>query len=467
MRTYFSVVLVGSLVLVGCGNDDKHGGLPDGPLAAIDAPIDVPGELPPPVTLTVLKNGKPQTGVHTYFLNADSSVVATLDTDASGTVTAVMAAGGSVTAIDPFPPVVVGDNDLRTFMAVKPGDQLLLTQNDAMTPIGFTLIAPVFGQRTDTSYSVLTSCGSGSISPGGGGSGSGSPTPGGPVSLTNCNGHADILIIATEPQSEGPPNVGALFHGNVTLTQDQIVDLSDDSYQPVNTVSFSYTNLPQATDSVSVFHSLATANGALPAFRPDSNGVAVVDGAASVDIPEPTIADATGVVDTEVVLRGTHHVIDKTSVATTYSLDGTGLLLRDLVDAPVYIQATRQLSWTEDTAGATPDLTVTCINVSTTAERRWSWAIAAPYTPTGELIFPTLPTDVADWTPAPNDFVTAQGLMNAKVPGGYDAVRAHVLDAVVAADLASAAGRTVTVDTQFGRCGQPLARGSRLAAPRR
>lgn len=72
MRHYYSAMLV----VVGCGGD---GGA---------------------VTLTVTRNGGPVAGVHTYFLNADNSYVATLDTDTTGTASANMAAGGSVTAID-------------------------------------------------------------------------------------------------------------------------------------------------------------------------------------------------------------------------------------------------------------------------------------------------------------------------------------------------------------------------------
>lgn len=477
MRHALSVVLVGPLVLVACGGDDGgHGRLPDGPPgptdAAVDAPVDVPDQPPPPIALTVTRNGAPVAGVHTYFLNADSSVAATLDTDASGTVTAVMAAGGSVTAIDPFPNVVaasrgtaaaviVGNNDLRTFMGVKPGDHLVLTQNDAPgTTITFTLNAPAFGQRTDTTYEVFTSCGSGSLSAGGGGSGSGGPAPGGPMTLTNCNGAADILIMASEPQSEGPPVLGALYHPGVQLTQDAIVDLTGDTYQPVTDVSFSYTNLPSSAGSLSVSHTLATTRGA---FDPFQGNTGVSSGAASVDIAEPTIAGVTSLVDTEVFLRGHHHVIDKAAVTATYSLDATGLLLRDLFNEPFYNPATKRLSWIEDTAGAAPDLTVTCINVSSGA-RQWSWAIAAPYTPTDELIFPTLPTDVANWAPSPSDFVNVQGLMNAKVPGGYDAVRAHVHDAVVAADYASALGRAVTVETQFSQGEHPRPRGHKVPA---
>lgn len=468
MRHYLSVVLVGSVVLGGCGSDDKHGGLPDGPTAPTDAPsVDVPGQPGSPVALTVMRNGMPQAGVHTYFLNADSSVVATLDTDASGTVSAVMAAGGSVTAINPFPPippapqaVALADNDLRTFMGVKPGDHLVLTQNDDHN-IDFTLNAPASGMASDpaTTYDVLTSCGTGSIFSGGGGGGSGSPDPGGPMTLSNCNGTADILIIARGSNADGQPTVSALYHPDAPLTENGTVNLTDDTYQSLGNVSLSYTNLP--VNFLQVSHTLVTAHGA---FQPFQGSADVTDGEASVDLSEPTIAGATGIVDTQVVVRGRHHVVDRAAVAATYMLDATGLLLRDLFDEPFYNPATKRVSWHEDSTGAVPDLTTTCIDVFG-AQRNWQWAIAAPYAPGGELIFPTLPTDIADWAPLPTDGFRVQGLMNAKVPGGYDAVRAHVHDVVNAADYASAMGHAVTVETQasIGELGTPRSRKLRAA----
>jgi hypothetical protein len=39
-----------------------------------------------------------------------------------------------------------------------------------------------------------------------------------------------------------------------------------------------------------------------------------------------------------------------------------------------------------------------------------------------------LSTDTFDWNPASEDVVDAEQVMNAEVPGGYDAVRSHILD---------------------------------------
>src|SRR5262245_25587661 len=113
-----------ALVLVaGCG-DGKHN-----PDAAADMTV-MPDAATGPVTLTITKEGLPVAGVHVYFQNSNSTLVADATTDAAGHASADMAAGGFVTAINPFDTVQAptSDDDLRTFAGVKPGDQLVLDQ---------------------------------------------------------------------------------------------------------------------------------------------------------------------------------------------------------------------------------------------------------------------------------------------------------------------------------------------------
>lgn len=83
-----------------------------------------------------------------------------------------MAAGGSVTAIDPFPSVrsagaVAADNNqLYTTMGVKPGDQLVMSRGSSDTAL-VTVRAPIQAGASD--YDVITTCGSGSLQIGGSG----------------------------------------------------------------------------------------------------------------------------------------------------------------------------------------------------------------------------------------------------------------------------------------------------------
>jgi hypothetical protein len=411
----------------GCGgcNDSNHvGHLPD----ARPSPDASPDAADMPVTLTIVKDGSPAIGVTVYFLNADDSVVSAAITDAMGSARAVMAAGGSVTAINPFttpppPAATAGDPDeLRTFVGVKPGDRLVLSQT---TPVAapVMLIAPAApSQNPSTTYSVYTTCGSGGIS-----SGSGAP-PSGTVALEDCNGTADLAVVASTPP---PPAARAaqvnaivevLYQAGVTLpSSGNTLDLTADTYGEVTDVPFMYTNPPDRT--MSALHWLIQDRGNLGPFPVDASG-----GTGTSHLPSGATATYS-IVQTSLAPSGSavgeQDVVDWGLAMPSYTLDLGGVLLPDLLSPPAFDAATGRVTWTEDAQGAAPDLTTTAIFV--TRDRQWHWEIVAPYQ-RGEIRFPHVPADVFDWNPAAGDGVTAEQVMNAQAPGGYDAIRAHLLD---------------------------------------
>ncbi|HET9624870.1 MAG TPA: hypothetical protein VFP84_26060 [Kofleriaceae bacterium] len=414
-------------VAASCGDDGtSNGGLADAPPGG--GKLDAGDGTPPPVTLTVTRNGAPVEGVHTYFLNPDHTVAATVDTDATGTATAALPLGGTVTAIDPFPhlvatvlrtlaaaPVIIGDNELRTFAGVKPGDHLVLGRNDKT--VSFTLRLPQSEPLADQ-YQVATPCGGGFAFPGGGGGGS-DATPGGSFQLTGCPAKLDIAVVAIA----NGRTVGALVHPAAEINSDGVVDLTGDAYAAATTRQFAYPNAPDI--AITTAHTLVSASGAFGPFGPA--------GGMQVSIDEPAIAGATGITDAQIRLNGTHHVIDAGPLAATTSTDLTGQLLPDFNGQPGYNPTNHLVTWIEDTQnlavlhGQTADLTITALDVSR-ENRVWHWTVAAPYAP-GKVEFPTLPTDLADWSPNfETDGITVSELINVKLPGGYDQARAHIFD---------------------------------------
>ena len=454
-----------SLVSVACGDGGGVGTLPDAPRAP-DAAVPNDAPIVQPVTLTITNNATPVAGIHTYFLNADSTVVKTVDTDATGTASATMVAGGSVTAINPFvaPPGAIATDELRTFAGVKPGDHLVLTQTtDSPPSISFQLTVPAMSGTT--SYSVFTSCGNGAISV------NNSQLAGiagvtGPVTLSGCNGVADILIVATGVVGVEPFAV-ALYRANVAVADAVAVDFRNDQppdvYNALTAVTFGYTNVPAATTQIGVVHMLSTSRG--PIFSTSSLAPAIIDGTtASVTLNEPSVSGTIGMIGTLVFTDSFHVVFQRRPVTATSTFDLAGLLA-DIVGQPFYKTASKHLSWNEGAIGVAADLTLAEIDVSqqTTPPRAWNWHIAAPYTPGGELTFPTLPTDVVDWAARAEDQVNVASLINLKVPGGYDAARAHVHDADLASLGQLAVGPNDTVQLVQGgsvpfaaRAGSPV-----------
>jgi hypothetical protein len=411
------------VVAAACGGNDGGGGA--GHL--IDASVlgdGSPGsELPPPpVTLTILHNGLPVVGVHTYFLNADSSVVATVDTDTTGTASATMADGGSVTAIDPFAPAQPDPSreiQLRTYAAVKAGDHLRISQDDP-TPISVTIKAPMLS--AGHAYNVLTTCGTESL---------GSVQSTGTITLRGCNGIADILVVATD-RAAGATDNFAIYRADVAVADGTTVDLTAETFEPLRGVTFHYSHLPSDATGVTAFHVFATAHGTMGfstgAFQGGTRTIA--NGEATVTFQVPNIAGPSALLDYLVTTHGIHEVVERRELAASYELDMASAVLPGWTTLPHYDAASRHLTWTESPGNAVPDLLIGGLSVTPAPQarptQRWSWQLVAPYT-AGELQFPTLPTDVFDWQPGAGDTVGASAFPF-KVPGGYDALRGRLFD---------------------------------------
>lgn len=410
--TVSSLAVVLGLGLGGCGgcNDSNNvGQLPD---AA--SPDGMP---PDAVSIVVNNQGVPVGGVPVYFLNADGSVASATVTDGTGTASAEVTAGGSVTALRPFttqaPTAAPGGDELRTFLGVKPGDHLVLSRA-ATDSVNVTFDAAVpDGGDAGTTFQLVTTCGGGAtpISPDGTTS----------VELDNCHGAADIAVVASGGGLDPPQS---LYHASATLPLGELVPVSlrDDAYVDASPVTFSYMNAPDAP--ITVLHSPGLPHGYLGPY------VATVDaGTTDATISEAAVPAAMEVVDSSLTLDGNQHeVVDWGPYSTTYTADlsPSNVLLREGIDGPTFDIPTAKLTWTEATAGATPDTTVAAIQV-TRGEATWRWEIAGPYSSAG-IVFPHLPADAATWIPTTGDTVTADPLTNVKVSGGYNAVRGHIFD---------------------------------------
>jgi hypothetical protein len=85
--------------------------------------------------------------------------------------------------------------------------------------------------------------------------------------------------------------------------------------------------------------------------------------------------------------------------------------------------ATHVISWTSTGGTLVTDLTGAALS-ATRANQQWSWQI---FGPAGTSItLPTLPTDIADFNIVATDTTRILTSLAAKVPGGWDALRATV-----------------------------------------
>ena len=403
----------------GCGDEGKVNKLPDAPL-----PPDAPAS--GTVSIEILEGITPRVGVRVLFQNADSSVVADTTTGTDGKASATMEAGGYVTAIDPFVglPQGVQTTELRTIAGVKPGDQLRLYERaEEGAPLSVDVTVPLDGNAA--SYTVSTNCLLDYPVVGG------EPTQ---VQLAGCGATAAFLVETYD--SQGAPQ-SSFFKQSVPLAAGGAIDLSGETYAAVPDATFSYTNVAANVTSLSVYGIRETPLGSIHEF---TAGADVSAGAATVIRKVPAIPNATAATLTAFSgpMYTQHMVAEWGPASATYALDATGLFLREFTAPATLDAAAHAVTWMQAADGAQPDFVV----VNTYLDRdsggtlqSWEWQIAAPAA--SSVVLPVLP-DSSPLNPQPGDtgffYVTA-----AKVPGGYDGIRASVLAIENFQDIATGA----------------------------
>lgn len=276
-----------ALCLAACGDDGvrhtpdaaPHDGAPDSP---IDAALQ-------PVTLTAMLGGAPQAGVYVYFLNADSSVVLATRTDATGVASATMAAGGSVTAIDPYG--TSGSNrELYSFLSVKPGDHLVLDGAAGVAPqITVTVTAPIDNTPGVLSYEVQSPCGRINLqSPGSG------AAPTAQLTLNACGPKTDFVILTRDDAYQ---IVNYIYAHDVAVTDQGTVDLSTATYAAGATRTYQATNIPAGFTATSFLDALI----GKPNVYVDQSNVFPADGS-----PAPITTVGFGTHMSQISVQGAH-----------------------------------------------------------------------------------------------------------------------------------------------------------------
>lgn len=412
MRTLQLDLVLIALALGACGDNV--------PRAASDAAVPPnPDAALQPVAIAVAQGGVPVAGVRVYFQNADSSLVSSTSTDVNGEASAVMAAGGFVTAIDPFTwainAVLNPTDELYTYAGVKPGDRLQLSAPGGA--IAITVILPPDTGHSETldHYRVSTSCGQASIPVAASLTGS--------VELFGCSS-ADILVVSEDRFYEP---LGYFYAPGMAVADQATIDFTTPtprSYSGPATRTYVYDNTTPGNYvsindlSVSSRGPLYLAN--LVADETSSTLTASLALPIPVDTSEVVLTGlvpgAFGTVflldwgayskpfEIDLGTRTMASFTDKPTINTSgMTMPDSGNMLADMVLAKVY-----------GTRPATPPL-----------ERSWLWSVAAPYASTVTL--PVVPTDVYDFNIEPGDATTVRSWMAMRVAGGYDSVRAPSL----------------------------------------
>lgn len=359
---------------------------------------------PPPtsmVMMTVADGATPQANVRVLFQAADGSVV-TVMTDATGTASADMPAGGNVTVIRTYPaavpPAVQRYPEVMTYVGVKPGDQLHLGHevDDLSDASAINVKVPSTAQGQ---VKVVTPCGTGE-----------GTAPNVAISVTGCASQLAFYV------SDGGQSsfMARAPYGNS-------VDLSTQSLVGSLATSLSATNL---TDVTSVQAEARLVDGAYTLF---SSGTKRVDGGAqTVNMPNIQNADELVIGTIATTAGGTQMIASRRPYAVTPTIiDASANRIASIDENPSVTPT--EITWVEGGTGDA-DLVIATIDVTRggsplPSDAQYTRTIIAPH---AGMSLAITPSGDATFDPSADDQLAARvGLV--KATGGYDAVRERAL----------------------------------------
>ncbi len=367
------------------------------------------------VSVQYLADASDLSGLSVYFQNADSTVALATRTDGDGQAIGLLAPGGFVT-------VVVGNGNIWTYADVQAGDQLVIDQRTLLTTEArTTIVLSVPTTPGADRYTLTTSCGSDNIT--------GAQEEPMPVALANCEGVADLLIMArsSEPQPFGS-NYRYLYRKDVALDP-QTTLVIEGEYAPAETSTVTVTNAPASVPRYTVAQSLVRGGREVSPRKAGNleiaSGTGLVSFSRSYAPPEGTTM--TRLAPRDATTLGMSNIVQWGPSSTRTIIDAGAVPLRPYLERPHYMPEANRLEWTESVDGAVANAVVAVLEFPRTdaAGQRWRWTVLSPRSETAIVTLPVLPRP---------ELVAPAGaeikeLSSIAIEGGYDRIRPYLLGA--------------------------------------
>lgn len=399
-------VLLFVVSLAACG-DRMHGHSSDaaGDGAADSARIDsalADAQLEP-VTVTVTYGAQPVVGVRVYFMKADGSLVLETTTDSNGAASGVVAAGGSVSVIDPFPTGGAGYHDARTFMAVTPGDHIDVWSPHPAGPTSMSIVASTDPGLLDTQASSPCMWNYGPLT-----ADSGSATVHGSLALDAACAATDVLVVATNQTDSA-----FVFAAGIAVRDGTTLDLSSATYTPSVHHAVAYSNLPRP-QRIAVRDFVLEGD----AFVHDFDAT-IASGSSSTTTAAPLFPGASEMIATYLAptMYSTQYFFDAGPFSSDVNIDVAAHSLDDFTAPPAYDKTTHTASVSVGTSTGHPPLfALVDIGVQRQSSgEQWNWSVVAPYSAT------LTPPELPDLPISENDVVSVSWVTGT-APGDYDSV---------------------------------------------
>jgi hypothetical protein len=429
MLTRLSLIV---LALAGCGSNNTSHIIDSPSQGGSDSGGDDAGGAA--VTLTITTNHVGYPGVTVYFQGADSTLLGTALTDATGTATGSVGTGGFVTAINPVPGSVVSASPDRlvTWNAVLPGDHIEF-DNDNNTVMTVTFTVPV--PSGVASLVVATTCGKGTIAvpvtsvpP---------PTLTQAIPLTNCIGTQDVLVVGLDGNAQA---VSSFFAPAQTFTDGATISYAAQTYTAAVQRTYTWNNdadnaTLEMTDILAsslgtVFSSAQLAAAGIPP---------------TITRRAPAFGTLLDIVEATATVGTTAHGMAEWGQGVTYVGDWGAHRLADFTSAPTYDPTIKMISWSSADGAIQPsayELEITANRPSD--EHAWVWELISATTP---VQVPTLPTTIYDWNIAATDTYQVPVGATIAVPGDAQAFRAGFLGIHDFASIVTGASGVISIAT--------------------
>ncbi|MGN6106147.1 MAG: hypothetical protein ACTHU0_13650, partial [Kofleriaceae bacterium] len=242
------------------------------------------------------------------------------------------------------------------------------------------------------------------------------------------------------------------FAPGVAVAEGATIDLTSGTYKALPEAALSFAGIPSGFATVYGYTALLTSGAGQQTLFGRNFGIDVVNGTATTTVQRPDIQGARMFVQTDLFngSYGSHGTLEWGPVGD-YATSLDGALLPEFSDRAIYDAADHALSWTTTSASATPDL-VDAVIYFTRSEplMSWRWQIVGPHTG-NSVTYPVLPGEAAQFNPTDSDSVGHDMLYVAKLPGGYDAVRASYFGRELQGLMSKPSGRLVYEYMRIGK----------------
>lgn len=422
------------LATVGCGEDPAK--FADAPTVVVDAPPAIDAIQAGVVKVTVERAGGPAASVPVTFQNADDSVVSAspTSTDATGVASATMNPGGSVTVVLP---ALAGPSarptEVFTFIGVKPGDELLVgRRTNLVSPSAASLKLALLPRGA--TVDVRTSCG---------GSFQGLASTSIALQIPTTCTSVDVFVSARNVNNI---EIGTFFKGNVAVAAGTI-DVAAEVLKVSKAHTFTLSNIPATTMNAQM--SAEALAGALSVRVPETVSVNFpmpLGTTRSGDIMLPDIAgDVVLTTQMSRTISSIQVAVERAPLGPL-TVDLTAAQIPWILSEPLFDAGGSQFAWTESSDG-TAETVLANAQVSraavppATQGEAWRHQVVAPHA-VGQLRVPVLPVALSNFNVKSTDTVAAS-LALAKIPGGFDTIRAKAFVSDGIPTLLPTAGRVV------------------------